>query len=189
MDIRNHRSATASGRRQLQIENCLFENLLHTPYQSLSVSDLCRQVGISRKAFYNYYRDKEDCFCSLISRYIQDSLLHVATQISDNATTLEAATALLEFWRDRRDFLDVVIRNNLMHLLLLQNMRHVLEEDRTTLELLNTPDMKSDTDILACYMTSQLTLVLQWYYRDFDTPAVEMAKKLLRVIHAPLIPL
>ena len=49
-------SATAS-RRQKQIEDCLYRCLLDTPYQSVSVVDICRQVGISRKAFYNYYRD------------------------------------------------------------------------------------------------------------------------------------
>ena len=55
---RIHNSATAQ-RRQRQIEDCLYENLLHTPWQSISVADICRQVGISRKAYYNYYPDKD----------------------------------------------------------------------------------------------------------------------------------
>lgn len=46
------RSTPTALRRQKQIEDCLYENLLHTPYQSISVADLCRQIGISRKAYY-----------------------------------------------------------------------------------------------------------------------------------------
>ena len=53
--------------------------------------------------------------------------------------------------------------------------------------MLSTPEVKSDTDILACYMSIQLTLLLQWYLRNFDTPAEEMARKLLRLIHTPMI--
>ena len=34
---------------------------------------------------------------------------------------------------------------------------------------------------------SQLALMLQWYSRDFQDPTEEMAKKLLRIVHAPMI--
>ena len=57
MEQRKLHSSQAAYRRQRQIEDCLFENLQHVPYQSISVSDLCRQVGISRMAFYIYFPD------------------------------------------------------------------------------------------------------------------------------------
>lgn len=183
---RTHNTATAQ-RRQKQIEDCLYDNLLRTPYPSISVADICRQVGISRKAYYNYYRDKDTCFAAVVDRRIRDSMLYAATQAPDNATMLESATVLLEYWKSQKDFFDIIVRNNLLHFLLIRNMQYVLEEDRSTLELLSTPDMQSDSDILACYMMSQLTLVIQWYLRGFDTPAEEMAKKLLRILHVPLI--
>lgn len=183
---RIHSTATAR-RRQRQIEDCLYANMLHTPYQSISVADLCRQVGISRKAFYNYYRDKDACFCAIIDRLLHDAMLHMTTALPDNASSLENAVVLLDFWKEKKDFFDIVIRNNLFYLLMMRNMEYFLQEDHTTLELLNTPDLPSDTDILACYTSSQLTLMLQWYFRGFDTPTEEMAKKLLRIVHFPMI--
>lgn len=181
-----HTSATAH-RRQRQIEDCLYENLLHTPYQSISVSDLCRQVGISRKAYYNYYHDKDACFCAIIDRLLRDAILHTATTVPDNATPLESAVILLDYWKNQRDFYDILLRNNLLHFLILRNMEYVLTEDRTTMDLLNTPEVKSDTDILACYTSCLLMLTLQWHMRGYDTPTEEMAKKYLRLLHAPLI--
>lgn len=181
-----HNTPTAL-RRQRQIEDCLYENLHHTPYQSISVADLCRQVGISRKAYYNYYHDKDECFCAIIDRLLRDSMLHITTTLPDNASYLDASVALLNFWKDKKDFFDICMRNNLFHFVLMRSIEYVLTEDRTTLDLMNTEEVKSDTDILACYMSSQITLALQWYIRDFDTPTEEMAKKLMRIIHAPMI--
>lgn len=187
MDASHHPITATARRRQRQIEECLYQNMLRVPYAAISVSDLCRQVGISRKAFYNYYHDKDECFASVVDWFIRDAMLHVATHIPDNASPLEGAIILLEYWRDHKTFFDVVVSNNLMHFLFIQNMRYVLEEDRATMEMLNTPDVKSDSDILACYMSSQIMLFLQWYFRDFDTPTEVMAKKLLRILHVPMI--
>lgn len=182
---RTHNSAAAV-RRQQQIELCLYENLRHIPFQSISVSDLCRQVGISRKAFYNYYPDKEACLCAIIDHTLRESVLHITAGVGDNASPLEASTVLLEYWKEKKELFDILVRNNLVHLLLLRNMEYVLREDHTVLDLLNTPDVRSDTDILACCMSSMLTLVLQWHFRGFDTPTEEMARKLLRLLHAPM---
>ena len=182
---RIHTSPTAL-RRQKQIEDCLYENLLRSSYQSISVADICRQVGISRKAFYNYYNDKDACFCAIIDRLLEEAMLQVSA-LPDTTTSLENAAALLDYWKGKKEFLDIVVRNNLLYFLIIRNMEHVLREDRTTLDLLNTDEVGSDTDILACYMASQLALMLQWYSRDFRDPTGEMAKKLLRIVHAPMI--
>lgn len=182
-----HHTATAH-RRQKQIEDCLFENLLHTPYTSISVADLCRQVGISRKAFYNYYHDKDACFCAIVYRVIQEAMLCASTTVSDDADALESATAFLDFWKGRRSFWDILLRDRLLHFLLTAYIDYVLKEERTFLDILSTPDVTSDTDILACYINMQVTLLLQWYLRGFDTPAEEMARKFLRLMHAPMIP-
>ena len=187
MAVNRIRTSATAQRRQRQIEDCLIENLTHNPWQSISVADICRQVGISRKAYYNYYRDKDHCFCSYADRLIRDSMLQTSQNLPDNSTTLDAAAALLEYWRDKKPFLDIVLNNNLLYLFMMRNVEYVLQEDRSVLQLLSTPELESDTDILACYMAVQLTLVLQWYSRGFDTPTEEMARKLLRILYDPMI--
>ena len=183
---RNHTTATAH-RRQRQIEDCLYDNLLRLPYHSISIADLCRQVGISRKAFYNYFRDKDDCFSSFIDRVLHESVLHTTQRTPDNATPLEAAIILLDYWKELKPLFDILIRNNLFHFIIMRNIHYALTEDKTILDLLSTPEVKTDADILACYTSCQLTLTLQWYLRGFDTPTEEMAKKFLRLLHSPMI--
>lgn len=187
MESKPLHTSTVAYRRQKQIEDCLYKNLQHTPYQSISVADICRQVGISRKAFYNYYHDKESCFCAIIDRLIRESMIDTSKKTPDGANALEAAIIMLDYWKEKKEFFDIVLRNHLAHFLLLRNMEYVLAEDRSVLDLLSTPDVKTDTDILACYMTSQITLVLQWHFRGFEDPTEEIAKKLLRILHVPMI--
>lgn len=188
MDPVNPRSSEAAYRRKKQIEEILYSNLLHMPYSSISISELCRQAGISRVAFYHYYRDKDDCLCSMIDHIIQSTLYTLTAQLPVNATPLEAATMLMEAWRERKIFWDIVVQNNLLQHVLFSSINSVLNEDRTILNLLNTPELPSDTDILCCYLSSQITLILQWHARDFDTPAQEMAKKYLRLTHVSMFP-
>lgn len=184
---RTRNTATAQ-RRQRQIEDCLFENLLHTPWQSISVADICRQVDISRKAYYNYYKDKEDCLCSFIDRLLRESMLHVTRNLPDNATALDAAVIMLDYWKEQKSFLDVLVKNNLTYFLTVRNITYAMEEDRAILQQLSTPTVPTDVDIVACYTSIQLTLVLSWHGRDFDTPTEEMARKLLRLLFQPMIP-
>jgi AcrR family transcriptional regulator len=183
---RTHTTPTAQ-RRQRQIEDCLYQNLLHAPWQSISVADICRQVGISRKAYYNYYKDKESCFCSYIDRVIRDTVLETSQSLPDNATPLMATTALLEHWKGKKELLDILVKNQLLYYLTSRTIHYVLTEDHTVMELMDTEDTPTDSDILSCYTSIQFTLIFQWYHRGFDTPAEEMAKKFLRLLYEPLI--
>ena len=183
---RTHSTPTAQ-RRQIQIEDCLYENLLHTPWQSISVADICRQVGISRKAYYNYYKDKEACFCAYIDRLIRDALLHTSQNLPDNAKPLDAAVILLNYWKDQKAFFDVLVKNNLIYFMTSRTVNYVLTEDRTIMDRLSTEEIPTDSDILSCYASIQTTLILLWHNRGFDTPTEEMARKFLRIMYEPLV--
>lgn len=183
---RTHSTPTAQ-RRQIQIEDCLYENLLHTPWQSISVADICRQVGISRKAYYNYYKDKEACFCAYIDRLIRDALLHTSQNLPDNAKPLDAAVILLNYWKDQKAFFDVLVKNNLIYFMTSRTVNYVLTEDRTIMDRLSTEEIPTDSDILGCYASIQTTLILLWHNRGFDTPTEEMARKFLRIMYEPLV--
>lgn len=180
----NYRNTAAgSVQRQKQIEDCLYENLLHNSYQNITVADLCRQVGISRKAFYNYYPNKDACFCAVLERNIQNAALTLTGQTSQ----LKACTDYMEYWKVQKKLLDIIVRNRLEVLLWQQNMQHVLAEERGIVDMLNTPQIKSDSDILGCYLSILLTLLIRWHSRNFDVPAEDIARKFLRLVYLPVV--
>jgi len=179
-------SATAY-RRQKQIEDCLYESLLLRPYTSVSISDLCHQLGISRKSFYNYFPDKDNCFRAIISRKLHACILHITTEVPENATREETIAHYLAFWKKEKGLFDIIIRNNLLTLLIDQCIHFLREENQIILPFLDTPQLQADAYVLASFVSVQITLILQWYLQNFEPPVEEMVHTYLRLLYQPLI--
>ena len=186
MDITKSPGSATAYRRQRQIEDCLYENLLHRPYTSVSVSDLCHQLGLSRKSFYNYYPDKDTCFQAIINRKIQNCMLYL-TSMPLSSSNRDAIAAYLSFCREEKVFFDIIVRNGLVITLMDQVIRYLRDEDKTVLELLNTELVKNDPYVLSCYVTVNITFVLQWYLENYATPLEEMVLTYQRLVYRPLI--
>lgn len=179
-------SATAY-RRQKQIEECLFHNLLQRSYTSVSISDICHELGISRKSFYNYFPDKDSCFRAIISRKLRSCILHLTTDLPENVSLEEAIAFYLSFWKEEKNLLDIIVRNNLIFLLSDQCFHFLLEEDDTILPFLDTPRLKADIFVLASFVNLQITLMLHWYLENFSTPVEDMVRTYQRLLYQPLI--
>lgn len=178
----------ANFQRSVQIEECLLEIMRSVPYQRITVSELCDRLGIARKTFYYYYPSKDDCLNAIVDRKIEEAALYTADVLPNNAKSVQAYLSNLNFWKSQKPFLDSLMTNNLGWVFIKRYIRYVQEEEKNLENLLGTPDVKFDSDILLFYMCGQISMMLQWYSRGFDTPAEEMAQKYLRLIHSPLLP-
>lgn len=176
-----------SYRRQKQIEDCLYGNLLQRPYSSVSISDLCHQLEISRKSFYNYFPDKDTCLRSIISRKLRQCSLAVTAEKPTGATLEDTIAGFLNYWKQERGLLDILVRNNLLLILMDQCIRFLQEEDTTVLEYLNTPQLQTDEFVMACYVNTQIVMVVQWHKGGYEVPLEEMVRKYKRLIYEPLL--
>lgn len=179
--------STAAYRRQKQIEECLYENLLLRPYPSVSISDLCHQLGISRKSFYNYFPDKDSCFRAIISRKIRECILMLTTDLPENVSLEGAIAAYLSYWKQERSLFDIIVRNNHLSVLMDQCIHFLREEDQAFLPFLDTPRLKADDFVLAGFVSIHISLLLQWYLQNFSTPVEEMVCTYQRLLYQPLI--
>lgn len=174
--------------RSVQIEECLLEIMRSVPYQRITVAELCNRLGIARKTFYYYYPSKDDCLNAIVDRKIEEAALYTTSSLPNNAKNVEGYLSNLNFWKSQKPFLDSLMKNDLGWVFLKRCMRYVQEEEKTLINMLDTDAVKFDSDILLFYMCGQISMMLQWYTRGFDTPAEEMAQKYLRLIHEPLLP-
>ena len=172
--------------RQLKIENCLLENMLTFPYERISVADMCRQMGISRKLYYTYFPDKDACLISLIDRYIYESV--DAIPFAGAPRDLSAQTiAYLNYWKEHSDFLTMVSRQNLKSLVIDRSHIYFRDQYNTILEYLSTPEVKADDTTLWLFAAFRFTVLLQWHEQDYKIPVAEMAQKYLRMLTSPLL--
>ncbi len=183
--IFHHTEAAAS--RQMKIEQCLLDNLTETDFERISVADMCRQMGISRRLFYTYFPDKETCLFSLIDRMIQDSMLPFSsTDVSDHALS-EMTIDYLLFWKKHSDFLEMIVRQHMKGVLVDRCFLNLQKRGDYLLKFLSTAEVKADNNVLWLYAAIRLLILFQWHEQDYHTPVEEMAVKYLRLLQEPIL--
>lgn len=175
--------------RRKAIEAGLLELMQTVPYDQISITDLAHHLNVSRKSFYHYFPGKEACLHSLINRMIQECALYISQWKQGPEDFHTQYLRNLEYWRSQADFLNAVIQNDLMFVFMNHCIQHVSREEKDLQFLLQHPEAEYDQDVLLFYINGQISLLLSWCHRGFDTPIEEMARKTMRLIHSPLIPL
>ena len=71
-------------RTKKNISLALYALLLRTPYDEITVSDICRKADVSRVSFYHYYDKKDD----ILVQFSDERF----AEFFDNFTKLESMT-------------------------------------------------------------------------------------------------
>ena len=177
----------ASVSRQLKIEECLLQNMAQLSYDRISVADLCRQMGISRRLYYTYFPDKDACLISIIDRVVRESIESLPDVPVNSDSMFSVTVAYLSYWREHADFLDLVVRNNLKALIVERSFLYFKNHEHNVLNLLNTPQFKADDSILWLYVAIRYVVLWQWHENQYTLSVEEMAAKYLRMLKQPII--
>ena len=173
--------------RQRKIEECLLQNMEQTNYDHISVADMCRQMGVSRRLYYTYFPDKESCLVSLIDRILHESMEAVPITLRKMDSISDSIIAYLLFWQEHKQFLDVIVKHRLKGLLIERSYVYFLNDGSFVLSLLQIPDAKSDNTVLWLYAAIRFAVIFQWHEHNFQEPVEEMAVKYERLLRKPLI--
>lgn len=173
--------------RQLKIEECLLQNMAQLSYDRISVADLCRQMGISRRLYYTYFPDKDACLISIMDRVVRESIESLPDVPINSDSMFSVTVAYLSYWREHADFLDLVVRNNLKALIVERSFLYFKNHEHNVLNLLNTPQFKADDSILWLYVAIRYVVLWQWHENQYALSVEEMAAKYLRMLKQPII--
>lgn len=173
--------------RQRKIEECLLQNMQTQNYNHISVADMCRQMGVSRRLYYTYFPDKESCLISLIDRILHESMEAVLISFRKTDSIKDSIIAYLCFWREHKQLLDVIVKHRLKGLLIERSYVYFLNDGSFVLSFLNIPDVKSDNTVLWLYAAIRFAVIFQWHEHNFQEPVEEMAVKYERLLRKPLI--
>ena len=161
-----------SSRRQRELEAGLLEAMGKSPYDKITLTELCQRLNIPRKSFYRYFPAKDDCLLALIDHTLSDCN-DIALNGWNGSGTLDEAIQLrfFRFWREHSLFLDAIRDNGLGHLLL----------DRTTVIV----DRMKENAMPESFARDQveyfvahglMTTVLRWHHYGFHSSPEEMAR-------------
>lgn len=180
-------STELSALRQQQLEDCLLKNMLVKPYTEISISELCQQASISRKSFYRYFGNKDDCLCALLDRVLMASSQSTVSGQPEPNNLEEEFVQILSFWKTQSDLLSVLISNDLTDLLLARMIQYITQEERSFLKYIGILDEIGDDDFLLFSLTGFLSVLLNWANNGFRKPVSQMAAIFTELFTQPLM--
>lgn len=173
--------------RKKEIEDGFLELMGKMRYEDVTVKDLTEKLGISRKTFYHYFPGKHACLESLTDRLIWECSLSLIRSLPENAPSRQIHAHRLNFWKAHKNFLDVIIRDEMGAFFLDRYLIFLKREDKEIQDSLSTPEVEYDGDILFFYMSGMLFLLLRWCHEGFPLTTEEMAQKYIRLTQEPLL--
>jgi len=172
--------------RQRYTKQCLFDAFLKAlelkPVSAITVSEISKDAGISRKTFYKYYSDP----FALLSSLQEDLFIGFMLELEIlPANVFEITPALIEFADKHRVLIRASFENRSEGGFIDQVMWYLYETYHEEWEQSNPQMSKRDVEFLFHYVVSGLIgIIRHWLFEDPDLPAeavIEQAAFLMQL--------
>lgn len=176
-----------SAQRQRQLEQALLSAMRERPYDSITISDLCQQAGIPRKAFYRYFSGKERALYSLID--------HTLLEFEGYSNALapgrdrpwqESLEIYFHFWLDQRVLLDAVVQNKMSHVVVAQSIKCALSSQGVPQKYRRWQSLDVEEKAIQFILSGLMAMVIAWCRAGFPETPAEMAATADRLLTEPL---
>lgn len=177
-------------KRQAEIENAFLTLLVTKSYEDVTVSEVCSQANIPRKAFYRYFACKEGLLEALIEHTLQGYQGYYENFKRERRTLKGELECFFSFWLvdPQKTLLKVMIKNSLVgHILKLSQSSRLIENvDAKKFLPYETDAMRSQ--IFNFAISGLMTLMLDWFNGGCKESPAKMAEISCRLIQHPLFP-
>lgn len=178
-----------SALRQRMLENTLLEAMGAKPYSKITISALCQQAGIPRKAFYRYFSTMDDALLALIDHTLAgcNGMTLMGWDGSDRFS-VDTIECFFSYWLEQKPFLDALTANGFWPKLLERTIIFI-NRQKTGLE---QPEIGEhyEQDLPEYFVAAGLmSTVLRWYSHGYPSTPRRMAEAAAGLLAAPGIPL
>lgn len=173
-----------SSRRQREFETALLTVMQAKPYPEISVTELCRKVGIARKNFYRYFENKDDVLCALLDHTILEFSLQDTAEIMNPSESPIEIVQFLSYWEQQKPLLDALQMNGLSTKLIERVLVHARTQDPGFLRLLGK---YADDNTVLFTVSGIITLVVTWHHLGFRQTSAELAGDIYRLMTQPIV--
>ena len=164
--------------QQRKFEEVMLQMLKERLFEDISISELCRRTGLSRKTFYRLYEAKADVVYAMIDHAILDS----EGFVPDDSVGPGGMHRFLAYWKSKKELLDVMRANRISSLLSQQMVIHIMNEAPEIVRCFGADDARDGRERVIFYVSGLFALVLDWHSRDFAESIDEMSGTLMRLM-------
>ncbi|MBQ2705627.1 MAG: TetR/AcrR family transcriptional regulator [Agathobacter sp.] len=176
-----------SAARQREFETCLLNIMKTVPYENISVTDLCAQVGIARKNFYRYFGNKDDVLCALIDHTLLDYSKFKSCDVGDSLDDIKEILQYLSYWQLHKPLLDALEKNRLSTKLIERVLIHAWREDTGFLQLLHAKGNISDPNNVLFAVSGIITLIVTWHHSGYQESKEQLTTTIYQLLTCPIV--
>lgn len=170
-----------------QLEQGMLAQMQDTPYAQISVTDLCLNVGCSRKAFYRYFGGKTGCLDSAIDRVFQEFDNYSIPAETGKSEYPADLLRYLYYWREQRSLLNVLLRDGLSGKLLERAISYIANHKHESMCWLRSDDSEYAESILLFSCCGIMAIILKWHHDGYTESPEKIATILTQLLTQPLI--
>ena len=167
--------------QQKIFEQTFLQMLLESDYDSITISDLCRRAGLSRKIFYRLFAKKADVMYSLIDRTLMES----DSYVPDPSVGPGEMHRFLAFWQYKKDLLDALLKHQNSSLLTDRAIRFAMRELGSPVRDFGVEEIRGSYESIVFYMSGMFSLLLVWHAQGFPQSIDEMSAILMDLLTNP----
>lgn len=175
----------SSAARQREMEQGLLRMMQKRHYDEISVSDLCAEMEIPRKAFYRYFSGKDGALHSMIDHALMDYDIHALSGADDDSSALQYMIYVFEYWMNQKQLLDALAKSKRSGLLV-QRALAITNDLDVLPDFMQIRDQRLreyGTMFLVCGL---MTMIVQWHHDGFGKSTREMAQLAMTLFTQPM---
>lgn len=169
--------------QQQQFEQTFLQMLLESHYDDITISDLCRRAGLTRKMFYRLFEKKADVLSSLIDH----SLLNSSNYEPDPSVGSGELHRFFAYWQTQEDLLDALLKHQNSALLTDRAVRFTLNENTSMVHLFGADQGRFGFEMIVFYITGMFSLVLTWHQQGYPHSIDDMAALVTDILENPVV--
>lgn len=172
-----------SARQQRQLCSAFLSLLLKEPYDSITISQICQEAGLSRNVFYRLFDKKADALCALLDQAIWDAQAY----IPDASVGPGGVHKFLAYWKSQKPLLDALSLNQNHSMLTDRIILHIMQEDRDILHSFVGDLADCPKEFLLFYISGLFSVIYNWHQQDYAMSIDEMSLLLMTILMTPPI--
>ncbi len=174
--------------RQKAIETTFLRLLKKRHYDDISVSEICGEMNIPRKAFYRYFNGKEGLLLALITHTLEGYQDYYKSFNFERRTVKSELECYFSFWitEPRNTLLFALLNSGLVEQLFVNSRQLPSNNFIDTSKFLpdETPYMRKQ--IFNFAISGLLSIMLDWFNGGCKETPREMAEVSCRLLEKPL---
>ena len=176
-----------SALRQRQMEQQLLKMMETVRFEDITVSDLCIQAGLTRKAFYRYFSGKEGALYALVDHALWEMESLPFTEQGDLSANREKMTLFFRFWKEQKPLLDALEYSDINGVLVKRMLQYCTSDVSFMRRFLAYADKDEQEYAITYGISGIIAMILRWHRSDFRQSPEQMADMVIKLMTSSIV--